>query len=154
MPQYSCRRAPTLVLDARAENNDMKSGLCQVAMVQFIFWREYLSCADKQEGEYGSPQFSLDLRTGIGCHVATAMSPSVEHHVLGTGFPGPMQRDNRVVQQLSSWTVAISLRAVAQKLQWLCSFPRGFGGPEGFPHLPFFYFLWKSCLDIFLFCSS
>jgi hypothetical protein len=35
----------------------------------------------------------------------------------GPGFPSPMQRENRVVQQLSFWTVAISLRAVAQKLQ-------------------------------------
>jgi hypothetical protein len=33
------------------------------------------------------------------------------------GLPGPMQRENRVVQQLSFWIVAISLRAVAQELQ-------------------------------------
>jgi hypothetical protein len=52
---------------------------------------------------------------------------------LGLGLPGPMQRGNRGVQQLSSWMVAISVRAVAQKLHWLHSFPRGFGGPEGFP---------------------
>jgi hypothetical protein len=71
-----------------------------------------LSSADKQEGICGSPQVSLDLCTGIGCHVAMATSPSAEHHVLGT-----MQRENRVVQQLSFWTVAISLRAGAQKLQ-------------------------------------
>jgi hypothetical protein len=36
---------------------------------------------------------------------------------LGLGLPGPTQRENRGVQQLSSWTVAICLRAVAQKLQ-------------------------------------
>jgi hypothetical protein len=34
----------------------------------------------------GSPQVSLDLCTGIGCHVTMAMSPSAEYHVLGTGF--------------------------------------------------------------------
>jgi hypothetical protein len=33
------------------------------------------------------------------------------------GLPGPTQTENRGVHQLSSWTVAISLRAVAQKLQ-------------------------------------
>jgi hypothetical protein len=36
---------------------------------------------------------------------------------LGLDLPGPMQRENRGVQQLSSWMVTISLRAVAQKLQ-------------------------------------
>jgi hypothetical protein len=35
----------------------------------------------------------------------------------GLGLPCPTQRENRGVQQLSSWTVAISLRAAAQKLQ-------------------------------------
>jgi hypothetical protein len=53
----------------------------------------------------------------------------------GLGFPSPKQRENRVVQQLSFWTVAIFLRAVAQKLQKLCSFPRGSEDPEGFPQL-------------------
>jgi hypothetical protein len=53
----------------------------------------------------------------------------------GLGLPGPTQRENRGVQQLSSWTLAISLRAVTQKLQGLRSFPRSFGGSEGFPHL-------------------
>jgi hypothetical protein len=52
---------------------------------------------------------------------------------LGPGFPSPTQKENRVFQQLSFWTAAISLRAIAQKLQWLHSFPRGFGGPECFP---------------------
>jgi hypothetical protein len=55
---------------------------------------------------------------------------------LGLGLPGPTQRKKRGVQQLSSWTVATYLRPVAQKLQWLCSFPRILGGPEGFPQLP------------------
>jgi hypothetical protein len=36
---------------------------------------------------------------------------------LELGLPDSMQRENRGVQQLSSWTVAISLRVVAQKLQ-------------------------------------
>jgi hypothetical protein len=45
-------------------------------------------------------------------------------------------REKRGVQQLSSWTVATYLRPVAQKLQWLCSFPIVFGGTEGFPQLP------------------
>jgi hypothetical protein len=57
------------------------------------------------------------------------------------GLPVPLREREQGVQQLSSWTVAISLRAVAQKLQGLRSFPRGFGGPESFAHLPLFYFL-------------
>jgi hypothetical protein len=69
----------------------------------------------------------------------------------GLGLPTPTQRENGRVQQLSSWTVAICLTAVAQKIQWFCSFPRGFGGPEGFPHLPLFYFLCKKHLEIFFF---
>jgi hypothetical protein len=77
----------------------------------------YLSSTDKQERVRDSLQVSLDLCTGIGCHVAMAMSPSVEHHVLGTGFSrSHTERENRGVQQLSFWTVAIFLRAVAQKL--------------------------------------
>jgi hypothetical protein len=76
----------------------------------------YLSSVDKQEGVHGSPQVSLDLCTVISYHVVMATSPSAEHHVLGMDLPGPMQRENRGVQQLSFWTVAISLRAVAQKL--------------------------------------
>jgi hypothetical protein len=51
----------------------------------------------------------------------------------GPGFPSPTQGENRGVQQLSFWTVGISLRAAAQKLQWPHSFPGGFRGPEGFP---------------------
>jgi hypothetical protein len=88
-----------------------------------------------------SPCYGYEPKCGTSCS-------------RGPGFPSPSQRQNRVVQQLSFWTVAISLRAVAQKLQWLCSFPRGFGGPEGFPHLPLFYFLWKRYLEIFLFCGG
>jgi hypothetical protein len=53
--------------------------------------------------------------TEIGCHVAMAMSQSVEHHVLGTGF-FQSHTENRVVQQLSFRTVAISLKAAAQKI--------------------------------------
>jgi hypothetical protein len=75
-----------LVLGAWAVNNNTNLGLCRAAMVQLIFWREYLSSEDKQEGVPGSPQVSLDLCTRIGCHVAMAMSPSVEHHILGTWF--------------------------------------------------------------------
>jgi hypothetical protein len=78
--------AQTLALGTRTANNDMNSGLCQAAMAQFIFWRVYLSSADKQKGVGGSPQVSLNLCTRIGCHVAMAMSPSAEHHVLQTGF--------------------------------------------------------------------
>jgi hypothetical protein len=77
----------------------------------------FLTSAEKQEGVCGSPQVSPDLCTEIGCHIAMAVSPSEEHHVLGKGFPSPTQRENRVVQQLSFWTVAIKQRAVAQKLQ-------------------------------------
>jgi hypothetical protein len=54
--------ATTLVLGAWVANNDMNSGLCRAAMVQFIFWKVYLSSADKQEGvRGGSPQVSLDF---------------------------------------------------------------------------------------------
>jgi hypothetical protein len=77
--------APTLVLGARAANNDMNLGLCRAAMAQFIFSREYFSSAEKQERVCGSPQVSLELCTGIGCQVAMATSPSAEHHVLRTG---------------------------------------------------------------------
>jgi hypothetical protein len=77
----------------------------------------YLSSAKKQEGVCGCPLVSLDLCAGISCHVAMAMSPSGNIMFSGLGLPGPMQRENRGVQQLSSWTVAISLKAVAQKLQ-------------------------------------
>jgi hypothetical protein len=77
--------ALTLVLCARVANNNPNLGLCQAAVAQFIFWREYLSNAEKQEGVCGRSQVSLDLCTSIGCHVVMATSPSVEHHVLGTG---------------------------------------------------------------------
>jgi hypothetical protein len=127
--QSSCSGGSALALGAQAVNNDTNLGLCWAAMVQFIFWREYLNSADKQEGAHGSPRVSLDLCARIGCHVAMAMSPSAEHHVLGTGSSWSHAEREWGVQQLSFWTVSTSLRAVAQKLQWLCSFPRGFGSP-------------------------
>jgi hypothetical protein len=49
-----------------------------------------------------------------------AMSPSAEYHVFGMRFSqshAERERENRGVQQLSFWIVAISLRAVSQKLQ-------------------------------------
>jgi hypothetical protein len=124
---------PTLALGARAANNDMNSGLCWAAMVQFIFWREYLSSADKQEGVCGSFQVSLDLCTRTGCHIARLQAQEWNAMLSRPGFPSPLQREIRRVQQLSFWPVAISLRDVEQKLQWLWSFSRGFGSPEAFP---------------------
>jgi hypothetical protein len=45
----------------------------------------------------------------------------------GLGFPVPMQRENRIVQQLSFWTVAISLRAVAQSYSDFAPFQEALG---------------------------
>jgi hypothetical protein len=132
MPQSSCSRGSNSGLGCLSGKKWHELRVVRAAMVQFIFWREYLSSAEKQERVRVSPQVSLDLWTGIGCHVAMTMSPSAECHVLRRVF-WSTQRENRVVQQLSFWTVAISLRAVAQKLHWLHSFPKGFGGPEVFP---------------------
>jgi hypothetical protein len=53
--------------------------------------------------------------------------------------PCSTERENRKFAE--SPVGLISLRAVAQKLQRTHSFPRGSGDPEGFPHLPLFYFL-------------
>jgi hypothetical protein len=75
MLQSSCSRGSDSGL--RCSGGEYQHELA--AMVQFIFWRVYLSNADKQEGVHGSPQVSLDLCTGIGCHIAISMSPSVEY---------------------------------------------------------------------------
>jgi hypothetical protein len=53
----------------------------------------YLSSAEKKEGVGGSPQVSLDLCTGIGCHVVVATSPSAEYHGLRTGFSRVPRRE-------------------------------------------------------------
>jgi hypothetical protein len=52
-----------------------------------------------------------------------------------------MQTEKRGVQQLSFWTVAISVRAVAQKLQQPRSFPRGV--LRGSHIFPFLFFMKK-----------
>jgi hypothetical protein len=125
--------ALTLVLGARVVNNNTNLRLCWAAVAYFIFWREYLSSAEKQEGVHGSPQVSLDLCTGLAITLLQLWAQLWNIKILELGLPGHTQRENRGVQQLSFWTVAIPLRAVEQKLQGLCSFPRGFGGPEGYP---------------------
>jgi hypothetical protein len=58
-------------------------------------------------------------------------------------FPVPRGERIGLFSNYLFWTIAISLRAVAHKLQWLHSFPRGFGGPEGFLHFPLSIFYEK-----------
>jgi hypothetical protein len=82
--------AQTLALGAWGVNNDMNSGLCWAAMAWIIFWREYLSSADKQEGVGGSPQISLDLCTRIGCHGCYGYEPKCRISCSQNQvFPGP-----------------------------------------------------------------
>jgi hypothetical protein len=82
------------------------------------------------------PRFPLTSVLGLAVMLLWLRAQVQNIMFSGLGLPGPMQRENRGVQQLSSWTVTISLRAVAQKLQLLHSFPRDFEGPEGFSHHP------------------
>jgi hypothetical protein len=44
----TCSRGSNSGLGAQVVNNDTSWGLCQAAMVQYIFWRVYLSNAEKK----------------------------------------------------------------------------------------------------------
>jgi hypothetical protein len=72
------------------------------------------------------PRFPLTSVLGLAVTLLWLRAQVQNIMFSGLGLPGPTQRENRVVQQLSSWTVAISLRAVAQNLQFC---------PEGFPQV-------------------
>jgi hypothetical protein len=63
------------------------------------------------------PRFPLTSVLGLAVTLLWLQAQVQNIMFSGPGFPSPMQRENWGVQQLSSWTVAISLRAVAQKLQ-------------------------------------
>jgi hypothetical protein len=133
-------------LGAQVANNDMNSELCWTAMVWFIFWSVYLSSAEKKKEYLAVPSFPLTCVLGLAVTLLWLWAQVQNIMFLGLGLPGPMQRENRGVQQLSSWTVEFSLRAIAQKIQWLHFFPRGFGGPEGFPQKPWTSSLYKVSL--------
>jgi hypothetical protein len=109
-----------------------------------LFFEEYISAVQTSRKEYVAlPRFPLTSALGLAVTLLWLQAQVWNIMFLGLGLPGPTQRENRGVQQLSSWTVAISLRDVTQKLQWLCSFPRGLQDPEGFPHLPLLLFYEK-----------
>jgi hypothetical protein len=62
------------------------------------------------------PRFPLTSKLGLAVMLLWLRAQVPNIMFSGPGLPGPTQRENRGVQQLSSWAVAISLRAVAQKL--------------------------------------
>jgi hypothetical protein len=62
-------------------------------------------------------KFSLTSVLGLAVTLLWLRAQVQNIMFLGPGFPTRMQRESRVVQQLSFWTVTISLRAVAQKQQ-------------------------------------
>jgi hypothetical protein len=99
-----------------------------------LFSQESILAVQKSRKEYVAvPRSPLSSVLGSAVRLPWLQAQVQNIMFSGLGLPGPTQRENRGVQQLSSWTVAISLRAVAQKLHWLRSFPRGFGGSWGFP---------------------
>jgi hypothetical protein len=72
----------------------------------------------KSRKEYVAiPRFPLTAVLGLAVTLLWLGAQVWNILFLELGLPGPTQRENRGVQQLSFWTVAISLRAVAQKLQ-------------------------------------
>jgi hypothetical protein len=62
------------------------------------------------------PRFPLTSVLGLAVMLLWLRAQVGNIMFLGQDLPSPMQKDNRGVQQLSFWTVAISLRAVAQQL--------------------------------------
>jgi hypothetical protein len=63
------------------------------------------------------PRFPLTSVLGLAVTLLWLRAQVPNIMILGLGLPGPTQRENRVVQQLTSWTAAVSFRAVAQKRQ-------------------------------------
>jgi hypothetical protein len=63
------------------------------------------------------PRFPLTSVLGLAVMLLWLRAQVPNIMILGLGLPGPTQRENRVVQQLTSWTAAVSFRAVAQKRQ-------------------------------------
>jgi hypothetical protein len=116
-----------LLLGECVANNDMNTRKCWAAMVQFIFWKAYLSSAEKQEEVSGSPQFSFDLCTRIGCHVTMAMSPEAELSV-----PCSTEREKTGSLQKALWD--LSLLGLLHKSYSDSALFQEPLGSSGFPH--------------------
>jgi hypothetical protein len=98
----------------------------------------------KQEGVHGSPQFSFDLCTRIGCHITLAMSPEAEL--------GSTQRENGKFTE-TLWDILSLLGLLHKSYSDPDLFQEALGVLRVSHISPFLFFM-KQCLEIFLFCGS